>query len=443
MNWKRFAFDYAMLFVLLGLCLFFSAAKTQDQYPTGARAARAVAEQILERGGEADVLLVARDAQEHLEFADALEAALHGKAAGVERVTGGPQETARALRRRIAADDLPGVIAGPPASIKTVRDFLANPDFAGLQGVPLVGPKPVRWPVFLTRQNLMNVAAQIVVIAIIAIGMTLVILTAGIDLSSGSLVAMSGAMAVAIIWGVMPEGDSGEAGWLLVVAACGASLLACALIGLATGVLVACFDVPAFIVTLSTMMVARGLAYKVTGGEALGNVPASFTWLGQADIAGLPVSVLIMLLLFALAWLLLTHTALGRYIYAVGGNPEAARLSGVPVRAVLVFVYTVSALLAGLGGLIEASELTSGDPKTGGFYELYVIAAVVVGGTSLMGGEGRILGTLIGAFIIGVIRNGMNLLNVNAYNQYIVFGAIILLAVLLERLKKHVWKEYA
>jgi ribose transport system permease protein len=185
------------------------------------------------------------------------------------------------------------------------------------------------------------------------------------------------------------------------------------------------------------MLVASGLAYNLADGQSINQVPERFIWLGRgADVLRIPNAVVLMLSLYALAHLMMTRMVIGRYIYAVGGNPEAARLSGVPVRRVLILVYTVCAALAGLGGVVMASQLKSGAPTYGPMYELYVIAAVVVGGTSLAGGQGKIHGTLIGALIIAVIQNGMNLLGVESYTQKIVLGLVILGSVLLDRLKR-------
>jgi len=185
------------------------------------------------------------------------------------------------------------------------------------------------------------------------------------------------------------------------------------------------------------MMMARGLAFLITGGFSIYQVPPALTWLGQGRSLGMPNTVLLLAGLYVIAHIFMTHTRMGRYIYAVGGNQEAARLSGVPIRRVFVLVYGLSALAAGLGGCIQASQLNTGTPNMGMMYELYVIAAVVVGGTSLSGGSGRILGTLIGAFIISVIQNGMNLLGIESYTQQVVLGAVILGAVLLDKLRAH------
>jgi ribose transport system permease protein len=216
-----------------------------------------------------------------------------------------------------------------------------------------------------------------------------------------------------------------------------AGILACAASGVFSGTMVTLFRIPPFIVTLGMMLVASGLAYILADGQSINQVPDTFIWLGRgADLFRIPNAVLLMLGLYALAHVLMTRMVLGRYIYAVGGNPQAARLSGVPVRRVLLLVYTLCGALAGLGGVVMASQLKSGAPTYGQMYELYVIAAVVVGGTSLSGGEGKVLGTLIGAFIIAVIQNGMNLTGVESYTQKIVLGLVILGAVLLDRWKR-------
>jgi ribose transport system permease protein len=205
--------------------------------------------------------------------------------------------------------------------------------------------------------------------------------------------------------------------------------------------MIAFFGVPPFVATLGMMMVGSGLAYMLSGGLSIYQLPDSFDWLGRGDdMLGIPNAVLLMVLLYLLAHILMSRTTIGRYIYAVGGNPEAARLSGVPVRKILLWVYAGCGALAGLGGVIMASQFKSGDPKYGLMYELYVIAAVVVGGSSLSGGRGKVFGTLIGAFIIAVIQNGMNLTGVQSYTQKVVLGLVLLLAVFLDMLKKRGWQ---
>ncbi|MBI1839236.1 MAG: ABC transporter permease, partial [Verrucomicrobia bacterium] len=255
----------------------------------------------------------------------------------------------------------------------------------------------------------------------------------GIDLSVGSLIALS---AVIACW-VIRDATSGVAATSLgMIGACVAAIVACAAVGGFSGTMITRFGIPPFIVTLAMMLVGSGSAYLLAKGQSIYQVPDSFVWLGRgADLFGLPNAVVLMLLLYAAAHTLMSRTRLGRYLYAVGGNREAARLSGVPVERVLLFAYVVSAALAGLGGVIMAAQLKSGSATYGNMYELYVIAAVVVGGASLSGGEGKILGTLIGAFTIAVIQNGMNLTNVESYTQKVVLGGVILAAVLLDRVR--------
>jgi ribose transport system permease protein len=204
-------------------------------------------------------------------------------------------------------------------------------------------------------------------------------------------------------------------------------------LGTVSGAIVTRFRVPAFIATLSMMLVASGAAYILASGQSIYQIPESYVWLGRGTgPAGIPNAFLLTLLLYGLVHVLLTQHRLGRHLYAVGGNAEAARLAGVPVKRVVCFAYTVSGLLAGLGGVVMASQLKSGSPTYGGMYELYVIAAVVVGGTSLSGGEGSVLGTLLGVLTIAVIQNGMNLLNIESYTQKVILGLVILAAVLLD-----------
>jgi ribose transport system permease protein len=218
--------------------------------------------------------------------------------------------------------------------------------------------------------------------------------------------------------------------------ACAAGIAVCGGVGLLSGVLITLFRIPPFIVTLGTMLVGSGLAFILARGQSVYQVPESFVWLGRGADLGLPNAVVLMLALYAAAHALLSRTRLGRYIYAVGSSERAARLSGVPVDGVLLLVYTLSGTLAGLGGVVMASQLKSGAPTYGQMYELYVIAAVVVGGASLSGGVGKVLGTLIGALIIAVIQNGMNLTGVESYTQKVVLGLVILGAVLLDTLKR-------
>jgi ribose transport system permease protein len=353
----------------------------------------------------------------------------------VETVRGEPADARAALERMTAAGDAGtlGVIAcSHVTGTWTVFEDLPA-KFSALRTAQVLTPHRYRWPNFLKLDNLRNVANQIAVIAILAIGMTMVIIAGGIDLSVGSLIALAAVVATLAIRDLA----GGERASAPAMVLCGAGAVAlCGLMGLVSGLWVTWAGIPAFIVTLAMMLVASGLAFIFAQGQSIYQVPDSFVWLGRGSVAGLPNAVWLMFALYALAHLVMTRLVLGRHVYAVGGNAEAARLSGVPVGRVRTLTYVVSGALAGLGGLLLASQLKSGAPTYGQMYELYVIAAVVVGGTSLAGGRGTVLGTLIGAFIIAVIQNGMNLTNVESYTQKVVLGLVILGAVLLDLLKR-------
>lgn len=277
-------------------------------------------------------------------------------------------------------------------------------------------------PSFLTVSNVLNIARQVSINAILAAGMTFVILTAGIDLSVGSVLAFSGA----ILAGLLASGKP-------FAVSIGAGLALGALLGLLNGIVVTKGRVQPFIATLAMLTIARGATLVYTDGRPITGLPDAFVWLGAGDVGRIPVPVIIMGLVFLVAHLILTSTVLGRYVYAIGGNEEAARLSGVNVIAYKTLVYGISGFLSAVSAVILTARLNSAQPTAGSGYELDAIAAVVLGGTTLAGGEGSIGGTLLGAFIIGVINNGLNLLNVNPFYQQVVKGAVILLAVLLDR----------
>jgi ribose transport system permease protein len=277
-------------------------------------------------------------------------------------------------------------------------------------------------PSFLTPENLLNVARQVSINAIIAAGMTFVILTAGIDLSVGSVLALAGAVMAGILKGNAVLG-LGLAGALAVGTA----------FGILNGLAVAYGRVAPFIVTLATLTIARGVTLVYTDGRPISDLGGAFDWLGGGDVAGIPVPVIIMGLVFAASYIVLTQMVIGRYIYAVGGNIEAARLSGINVRRLLVLVYAISGFLSAVAAIILTARLDSAQPTAGVGYELDAIAAVVLGGTTLMGGEGSIAGTLLGAFLIGVLNNGLNLLNVSSFYQQVIKGVVILFAVLLDQ----------
>lgn len=282
---------------------------------------------------------------------------------------------------------------------------------------------------FFMVDNLLNILRQTSVNAIIAVGMTLVILTAGIDLSVGSVLALCGAFAASLIAVEVP-----------VLVAVPTALFAGAAIGAMTGVVVAKGKVQAFIATLVAMTLYRGVTMVYTDGRPIStgftDTADAFAWFGTGYLLGIPVPVWLMAIVFIGAWYLLNHTRFGRYIYALGGNESAARLSGINVDRIKVGVYSLCGMLAALAGIIVTSRLSSGQPTAGTGYELDAIAAVVLGGTSLMGGKGKIMGTLIGALIIGFLNNALNLLDVSSYYQMIAKAVVILLAVLVDNKNK-------
>jgi ribose transport system permease protein len=421
--------------VLLLLGLVFSGLTLEEQSSSDAAAARRVAAAIRRDCPERPRVLVAvRGTSEDGLFADALRRELDGVGAEVVDVVRGEPQAARAALEKLAqaGGRLDAVAATQTTGSWLVFSELAA-DFPMLGAPRVIVPASHRWPNFLKSDNLLNIANQIAVIAIMAIGMTMVIITGGIDLSVGSLAALSAVMATRLIRDQCGGMEASTAG---MVFACATAIAVCGLLGGLSGTLITLFGIPPFIVTLAMMLVASGLAYIASAGQSIYQIPESFVWLGRGTgLFGLPHAVVLMLLLYAAAHVLMSQTILGRYLYAVGGNREAARLSGVPVRRVLLVAYVACGLLAGLGGVIMASQLKSGSPTYGNMYELYVIAAVVVGGTALSGGEGKILGTLIGAFIIAVIQNGMNLTNIESYTQKVVLGLVILAAVLVDKVR--------
>jgi ribose transport system permease protein len=277
---------------------------------------------------------------------------------------------------------------------------------------------------FLTPSNLINVARQVSINAIVAAGMTVVIITGGIDLSVGSTIALAGCAAL------LAAGGAGDLVGLLVGLAAGG------LVGLLNGALVAWGRVPPFITTLATMTIVRGAALVLTNGEPIVKSEGLYLWLGQASIGPIPVPILLMVAVLVGTHWFLARTRWGTYVYAVGGNAEAARLAGISLARMQLLVYTIAGALSGLAGLILAARLSSAQPNTGVGFELDAIAAVVLGGTSLMGGEGTIWGTTVGAFIIGVLNNGFNLMNVSPFYQLIAKGAVIVVAVLMDQVIK-------
>jgi ribose/xylose/arabinose/galactoside ABC-type transport system permease subunit len=279
-------------------------------------------------------------------------------------------------------------------------------------------------PGFGTVANLINIALSIAVTGILAVGMTAVILTGGIDLSVGSLVALTGT-AAAMAAAAVP----GAAGIVALVVALAVGAIA----GILNGTFVAYLRVQPFVVTLAMLTIARGAAFIISGGRSIGNLPDSFGVLGRAVPLGIPAPVYVFAAVAVVGAFVLDRTVFGRRVYATGGNPEASWLAGVNTQRVIWLVYALNGVLAGLAGLTLASRLGAGVPNSGLQYELDVIAAVVVGGTSLAGGRGTIVGTIWGTVFIGVLTNGLNLANVDPYVQKIALGVVILVAAIGDR----------
>ena len=274
---------------------------------------------------------------------------------------------------------------------------------------------------FLTASNLFNIVQQTSINAIIAVGLTFVIITAGIDLSVGSIVALSG-----VVLGTVLKME------LFFPLALGIGMIVGCASGLVNGLLISYGRLPPFISTLGMMSVARGMALLWTDGRPVSGFTEGFRFLATGKILFIPTPVLIMIVVYLAAHFVLTRTKFGRYTYAIGGNEEAALLSGINVKKHKTMVYGLSGLLSGIAAIILTARLNSAQPNAGIMYELDAIAATVIGGTSLMGGRGSVIGTLVGALIMGVLRNGLNLMNVSSYIQQVVIGSVIIVAVLLD-----------
>jgi ribose/xylose/arabinose/galactoside ABC-type transport system permease subunit len=273
---------------------------------------------------------------------------------------------------------------------------------------------------FLTPTNLGNVLRQNAFTAVLSAGMTFVIISGAIDLSVGSIVGFSGVVCADLIARGFGMGTGVAAG-----------VVSGVLIGAVNGLVTTRLRVPAFVVTLAMMLLARGAAFKYTDARTITGLPASFGLLSTGVAAAS-----VMTVVFGLSWVLLTRTAFGRHVYAVGGNVDAALLSGIRINRVQLFVFMISGACAGIAGVLVASRLNAGYPRAGEFYELDAIAAVVVGGTSLFGGRGSIWGALGGAFFVGILNNGLNLFRVSPYDQLMVKGAVLLLAACLDRSRR-------
>lgn len=281
-------------------------------------------------------------------------------------------------------------------------------------------------PRFFTVANLLNIGTQVSINALLAFGVTFVIITGGIDLSLGSMVAVTGVIAA-----TFAHPDTYP-----VLVPVFAGLASGVVFGSFNGLVITKSKVPPFIVTLGTMTIGRGLALILSKGRPISNLSDSFNFIGGGNLFGIPFPIIILILSFIICSVILKKTILGRYMYAVGGNEPAARASGIQVNRVKMWVYTICGLLSALGGILLTSRITTGQPNAGAGFELDAIAAAIIGGTSTSGGTGTMTGTLIGALLIGVISNSLDLLNVTSYYQQVVMGAIIIGAVVLDSMGK-------
>lgn len=296
-------------------------------------------------------------------------------------------------------------------------------------------------PNYFTVSNFLTMANHVAIYGLLSIGMLLVILNGGIDLSVGSVLALCGVVAGALMQGV----TIGWAGVILYPPVWAVVVITCALgafVGAINGVLIAYMKVPAFVATLGTLYVARGVALLMTNGLTYNNLSGKpelgntgFDWLGFNRVGGVPIGVILLAIAAVLCHLLLTRTAFGRWLYASGGNERAAELSGVPTKGVKIAVYVLSGVCAAVAGLVLSSQLTSAGPTAGTTYELTAIAAVVIGGAALTGGRGTVGGTMLGAFVIGFLSDGLVIVGVSAYWQTVFTGAVIVLAVLLNSIQ--------
>lgn len=418
--------DCSLLLVLAALATVFSLSTIKRQQPEGAAAGESLARQLRERlpqGGR--VLVAASDSDLDRQMAARLRELLADSPLELlPPALGSPRDARLALAAAAGDQPLDAVAAS-----RISANWIVFSEFFKAQNKPappIIQPASYLWPDFLKLDNLRNIANQIAVTAVLAIGMTVVIISGGIDLSVGRLIGLSSVVMCLLIerWGGV------QASFGAVAGAGGIALLLCAAVGAGSGVVITVWRLPPFLVTLAVMLVSWGLAGRLTGGEQAYRVPAEIVWFSRgAILPGVPNAVLWTGLLYLTAALLLRKTVAGRHLYALGGNREAARLSGVRVERLIVLVYALSATLAGFGGVLMASELKSGAATYGESYELFAIAAAVVGGTSLAGGVGSVGGTLLGALIIAVINNGMTLIGLDAFSQRMVLGALILGAV--------------
>ena len=415
--------DYGMILVLALLFVIFSLTTFKEQTAEGYGAGLQLAEKTL-NSGKTELVLIVGTSSDDKQVKQGVEEALKGKGIELHIIeTAEPSKAKKALKELVSAVPANTLIA---CSKKTGNWTFYN-SVDHFKSSEVLIPKSETVSTFLKASNLKTLPDKTAKTAIIAIGMTMIIITAGIDLSVGSLVALATVVATM----TLQNGFGNSSSPVMIGFAFLAGIAAAGFCGFINGTLTTIFKVPSFIVTLAMMLIARGLALNLTGNQTIKVGLPDISWLGQT-----PNPIILMLLLYGLAYFVMHKTIFGRQIYAIGGNEEAARLSGVPVKRVLISVYTISGIMAGIAGIVMASELNSGSGEFGQTWELNVIAAVVVGGTSLMGGQGKIIGTLIGCAIIEVINNGMNLMAISSNTQQIVLGCVILAAIIIDKIKK-------
>ncbi|PZN55580.1 MAG: sugar ABC transporter permease [Proteobacteria bacterium] len=338
-----------------------------------------------------------------------------------------------------SAKTVPAAATGALGRINPIKLLLKGRAFFALVAIIIVFS--LLSPNYFTVSNFLIMSSHVAIYGILAIGMLLVILNGGIDLSVGSILALCGVVAGALMQGVVLE----PLGVILFPPVWAVVVLTCvlgALIGAVNGVLIAWFKVPAFVTTLGVMYVARGIALLLTNGLTYNNLAGrpelgntGFDWLGFNRLFGVPISVIVLAVIALLAGLILSRSSFGRWLYASGGNERAAELSGVPVNFVKITVYTISGALSAVAGLVLSSQLTSAGPTAGTTYELTAIAAVVIGGAALTGGRGTVRGTMLGAFVIGFLSDGLVIIGVSSYWQTVFTGAVIVLAVLMNTIQ--------
>ena len=335
---------------------------------------------------------------------------------GGDATVGGGTSTTREAAKATAAAAIPP--PRPRVRVKTLGDIAGRESGGLIVLLVAVGALTLASPEFLTGNNLANLARQVAIFGILAIGQLMVILTGGIDLSVGSILGLAGAVTAQLLVSGVP-----------IIPAILIGMVVGGVLGIANGVLVTRFKLPPFIATLGMLGIARGIVLVITDANTIQGLPDGFQTVANGTVLGIPNLLIIFAIITAIAWFVLNRTVFGRYVYAVGSNPEAARLAGVPVAMVTTAVYVISGVLAAVGGVLLTSRLGAGVPTAGTGFELQAIAACVIGGASLSGARGSAIGAACGALIIGVLNNGGNLLAINAFYLQIAIGALVLVAV--------------